>query len=208
MSADPRCFCFEQPNEEMVFNKSVSKLMALLQESSRAALVSPQNVYSFHHGKEWVHSASEPMPDTLFHSISAEFVIPFKDIADNDLNLIARAILPLCEDMSRQFTQNIYRVVGAAAESVGNVVDAKAAGSIEASFFEMMSKIEFGVDRDGKVRLPQIHVGREAYEKLRETMENMSPEAATKFEQLKAQKSEEALRREAERKARFRSVKG
>lgn len=207
MTTDPRCFCFDLPDEEKAFTRSLNNLIATLQEDSRAALVSPQNVHRLYHGSEWVRAAREPIEDTSFNRISAEFLVPFKDIADNDLNLIARSILPLCENMSKQFAQNVYRVVGAAAEGVGNVVDARAAGSMEASLLEMMSKIEFGVDRDGKVRLPQIHVGREGYDKLREAAANMTPEAVARFEKLKAEKSQQALNREAERKARFRSEK-
>lgn len=203
---DPRIFCFERPEEEEAFDHSMTKLMGMLQERSRATFVSPQNVLRMNHGRQWVHSAREPQPDNSMHSISTEWVIPFREIADNDLSLIARSILPVCEDMSRQFAQNMYGVVGAAAERVGNVVDAKAAGSVGASLIEMMSKIELGVDRDGNVSMPQIHAGAEAYEKLVSAMENMDPAVVAEFERLKQEKSRQALEREAERRAKFRKA--
>jgi hypothetical protein len=78
------------------------------------------------------------------HTISAEWTIPFKDIADNDLNLIARTILPMNDEMEKQFAINMYAVVGAAAEKVGNVVSARAAGSFSQSMLEMFKKIELG----------------------------------------------------------------
>ena len=140
--------------------------------------------------------------------ISTEWTIPFKEITDNDLGLIARSILPVCEEMSRQFAQNMYGVVGAAAERVGNVVDARAAGSVAASLIEVMSKIELGVDRDGNVTMPQIHAGSEAYGKLVEAMENMEPDVAAELERLKLERSQEALDREAERRAKFRRADG
>lgn len=201
--ADPRIFCFERPEEEKAFELSVTKLLGMLQERARATLVSPRNVLRMNHGRQWVHSAREPEPDTSMHSISSEWLIPFKEIADNDLGLIARSLLPVSEDMTRQFTHNMYGVVGAAAERVGNVVDAKAAGSVAASLFEMMSKIELDVDRDGNVSMPQIHAGSEAYEKLLEAMQNIDPELEAEFERLKHEKSRQALDREAERRAKF-----
>jgi hypothetical protein len=202
--ADPRIFCFERPEEEKAFALSVTRMLGALQERERATFVSNQNVLRLNHGRQWVHSAREPEPDTSMHSISSEWLIPFKEIADNDLGLIARSLLPVSEDMARQFAQNMYGVVGAAAEQVGNVVDAKAAGSVAASLIEMMSKIELGVDRDGNVSMPQIHAGSDAYEKLVEAMQNMDPKDAAEFERLKQEKSRQALEREAERRAKFR----
>ncbi|MCW6536881.1 hypothetical protein [Sphingomonas lycopersici] len=201
---DPRIFCFERPEDLTAFELSVTKLIGRLHEREQSMFVSPRNVLRMNHGRQWVHSARAPEPDTSMHSISTEWLIPFKDIADNDLGLIARSILPVSEDMSRQFAQRMYGVVSAAAESVGNVVDAKIAGSVTASLIEMMSKIELGVDREGNVSMPQIHVGPEAYDKLAKALENMEPEVAAELERLKEEKSQQALQREAERRAKFR----
>jgi hypothetical protein len=180
----------------------------MLQERARATFVSAENVLRLNHGRHWVHAARDPEPDTSMHNISTEWLIPFNDIADNDLGLIARSLLPVSDDMARQFAQNMYGVVGAAAERVGNVVDAKAAGSIAGSLIEMMSKIELSVDRDGNVSMPQIHVGSEAYEKLVEAMQNIDPELEAEFERLKQEKSRQALDREADRRAKFRRDEG
>lgn len=204
MTDDPRISCFERADDLGAFELSVTKLIGRLHEREQSIFVSPHNVLRMNHGSQWVHSARAPEPDTSMHSISTEWLIPFKDIADNDLSLIARAIQPISEDMSRQFAQRMYGVVSAAAESVGNVVDAKIAGSVTASLIEMMSKIELGVDRDGNVSMPQIHVGPEAYDKLAKALENLEPEVAAELERLKKEKSQQALEREAERRAKFR----
>lgn len=205
--ADPRIFCFERPAEEEAFARSVTRMLGALQERERATFVSNRNVLRMNHGRQWVHSAREPEPDTSMHSISSEWLVSFKEIADNDLSLIARSLLPVSEDMARQFALNMYGVVGAAAEQVGNVVDAKAAGSVAASLIEMMSKIELGVDRDGNVSMPQIHAGPDAYAKLVEAMQNIDPKDAAEFERLKQEKSRQAIEREAERRAKFRRAK-
>jgi hypothetical protein len=202
---DPRFFCFERPGDEEAFERSLMKLLAELNERTREALVSRRNVLRLNHGRYWVHSARDPETDTCMQSISAEWLIPFREIADNDLDLIRRAILPVSEEMSRQFAQSMYSMVGAAAERVGNVVDVKKEGSVSQSLIDMMSKIEFGVDRDGNVSMPQIHAGPEAAEKFAVELENMAPEVAARLERLRLEKTQQALDREAERRAKFRT---
>jgi hypothetical protein len=201
---DPRFWCFERREEENAFEASVMAFLGQLQKRSRETFVSEQNVLRMSHGRNWVHSARDPEPDITMHKISAEYTIPFKDIADNDLSLIERTILPINEEMEKQFAQNMYGVVGAAAERVGNVVDARAAGSFAQSMLEMFQKIEFGVDRDGNVSLPQIHVGTDTFERISKEMKNVPPEIEAEIEQLKAEKIQAALDREVERKAKFR----
>lgn len=203
---DPRFGCFERTGDEEAFEASVASLLAKMQAESRQMFVSQQNVLRMNHGKTWVHAASDPEPDTSMHTISAGYEIPFKDIADNDLSLIARSILPLNEEMQKQFALNMYGVIGAGAEKVGNVVDAKATGSIAASMLEVLRKIELGVDRDGKVSMPQLHVGPEMAERIKKELKDVPPEIEAEIERVKAEKIQQALDREAERKAKFKRV--
>jgi hypothetical protein len=200
---DPRFRCFERAGDEEGFETSVASLLVKLQARSRQMFVSQQNVLRMNHGGTWVHAASEPEPDTSMHTISAEYAIQFKDIADNDLSLIARSILPLNEEMEKQFALNMYGMIGAAAEKVGNVVDAKAVGSLAASMLEILRKIELGVDRDGTVSMPQLHVGPEMAERIKKELKNVPPEIEAEIERVKAEKIHEALDREAARKAKF-----
>ena len=201
--SDPRIFCFEGNAYQREFEASVTSLIARLQDRSRKMFVSEHNVLRMNHGSSWLHSAREPEPDTTMHTISAETVIPFKGIAENDLGLIAETILPISEEMERQFTQNMYGLIGAGAEKVGNVVDAKQAGSFPLSMLEMFRKIEIDVDRDGNVSMPQIHVGSDMYERVTTEMQNVPTELAAEFEQVKAEKIRLAHEREVARKAKF-----
>jgi hypothetical protein len=205
---DPRIHCFERPADNEAFERSVVALMVKLQEKSRKTFVSEHNVLRINHGSNWVHSARNPEPDTTMHTLSSEWTIPFKDIAENDLGLIGRTILPVSEEMDKQFAQNMYGVVGAAAQKVGNVVDAKAAGSFGASMLEMFRKLELGVDRDGNVSMPQMHVGPDLYARLPEEMSKVSREINAEIERVKAEKIQDALDREAERKAKFKRAEG
>ena len=200
---DPRFRCFERISDDRAFENSVVKLLGQLQSRSRQMFISEQNTLHMNHGGAWVNAASNPEPDTSMHTISAELMIPYKDIADNDLGLIARSILPLSEEMEKQFAFNMYGMVNTAAEKVGNVVDARAAGSIAESMLEILRKIELGVDRDGNVSMPQIHVGPEMFERITKELENVPPDLKAEIERVKAVKVEAALQGEADRKAKF-----
>jgi hypothetical protein len=206
--ADPRVRCFESPGDSEAFDRSVTALLGMLQERTRQTFVSEHNVLRMNHGSNWVHTARDPEPDTTMHSISAEWTIPFKDIAENDLGLIGRTIFPISDEMEKQFAQNMYGVVGAAAQKVGNVVDATPAGSFAKSMLEMFRKLELGVDREGNVSMPQMHVGPELYARLPEEMSKVPPELSAEIERVKAEKIQAALDREAERRGRFKRVAG
>jgi len=200
---DPRFRCFERADEETAFDASVTMLVGRMQARSRQMFVSEENTLRMNHGGSWIHAAQDPESDTTMHTISVESLIPFKDIAENDLGLIARTILPLNEEMEKQFAQSMYGVIGAAAEKVGNVVDAKAAGSFANSMLEMFRKIEIGVDREGNISMPQLHVGPAMAEKIANELQDVPPEIEAEIEQVRAEKVQSALDREAERKAKF-----
>ncbi|BBI21283.1 hypothetical protein EKJ_21300 [Qipengyuania flava] len=155
------------------------------------------------HGQAWVHSARDPEPNTSMHRMSAEWSVPYAKIVENDLGLIASTLVPVKDELDRQFASNIYSVVGAAADRVGNVVEAKKAGSFAESMLEMLEKIELGVDREGNVSMPQIHAGPDAYEKIVKEIDNVPQDISDRIEKLKEKKIQEALEREEKRKNKF-----
>ena len=105
--------------------------------------------------------------------------------------------------MHRQFAQMLYSTVGAACDQTGNTVDAKAEGSLENAFMAMMEKVQFSVDKNGKVNLPEVHVAPYIGARMIAALEATPPEYKERLEALKARKIEEALGREVERKAKF-----
>lgn len=203
---DPRLVCFEKPDDERAFSTSLTLAMGALHKQSSQMFVCENNVLRFNHGSRWVHSAREVDEEPAMRTISAEWLIPFKDIAENDLGLIERSMAPVSESMDRQFAQNLYGVVGAAATKVGNVIDAREEGSVAQSFLAMLRKIEFGVDRDGNISMPQMHVSPEMGDRMLKELRNQPPEFELEVEQIKAEKAKAALAREAERKAKFKKA--
>ncbi len=134
--------------------------------------------------------------------MSAEINVSFNDIIDNNLNKIPEAISQVLETFRQQFAAALYSTISEACERSGNVVSAQTAGSFAASFMDAIKKIEFGVNRDGKVSLPEIHIGHDPQEIIAE-LEAQPPEYHLEFERIKSEKIAEALERETIRKSRF-----
>lgn len=138
---DPRVIHFESKEDMAAFDQSLMKLMGVRQDQARANFVREYNILRMNHGGSWRHSARTEKPDTAMHHIASEMTIHFKGIADSDSDLIGRSLIPVNEDMQRQFSQNMYAVVRAAADKVGSVVNAKEVGSFAQSILEMFRKM-------------------------------------------------------------------
>ena len=74
-------------------------------------------------------------------TLSSGWEIKFDDLVRGDLSLIRGKLSTVTQDMQRQFMEMLYATISASTDATGNVVDAKAAGSISASFLEMLKKL-------------------------------------------------------------------
>jgi hypothetical protein len=198
-----RVFCFVDDDKIRGFDRAYTMLMRELHKRQTSMYVNEDNILHYNHGANWIRSAREDDEGPQMQTLSTEWSIPFQSIVDNDLSLIETGLRNAVESLSAQFARSIYSVVGAAAERVGNVVSEKETGSGAQSFLEMLKKIEFGVDRDGNVSLPEMHVGPDMAEKLINELKSQPPEFGEEVERVKAERSELALQKEAERKAKF-----
>jgi hypothetical protein len=166
--------------------KSVVAFLAKIQRGIVAKHLSPENTHRLRHGGTWAHPGLPNTSDGKFETHASIAEISFEDIVKHDLSVIDRFAQKLAQDMERQFAQLMYSTVSAAADQVGNTVDAKAAGSTREAFAEMLEKIEFASDKFGNVRLPEIHAGPEAAAKLRKSLDDAPPAFQRRIEEIKA----------------------
>lgn len=185
------------------FNTAFTHMLAKLQQEIISQYISPGNTHRFRHGGDWKHPGAPEAIGYGMQTHSAVVETQFQDLIDNDLDSIERNARHLTEAMQRQFAQMIYSTVGAACDQTGNIVDAKAEGSLEDAFMVMIEKIQFSADKSGKVNLPEVHVAPDTGARMIAALEATSPEYKERLEILKARKIEEALEREVERKAKF-----
>lgn len=204
--ADPRIICFERKEDIAAFDASLSKLLSVMQKRAQQSFINEENVLRMNHGGSWIHTARESESDTKLHTLSAEWQIPYKEIANNDLSLISKTVISVHNNMLEQFTKNMYDVIGDAAENVGNSVTTDQNQSFAVTFLEILRKIELGVDKDGNVCMPQIHVGMQLAKRIEQDLNNIDPHLAAEIEKVKATKIEEAQVTERKRKSKFKSL--
>lgn len=160
-----------------------------------------ENSERYTHGRSWKQLANPQGGDGEMQQLSAESELGFQDIVDGNVGALVREL----EKISATFRQHIGRMLvetlEEATDRTGNTVDAKAAGGFPQAYLEMLRKIEFGVDRQGKVSLPQLMCADPAG--MAAQLEAQPPEFHDELNRLKEQKIQKALKDEDKRKAKF-----
>lgn len=188
---------------EAEFHRSFVMLLEKVQKGTLKKYLNPENTHRFKHGGQWANPAAPDLLPTDIKTHSTETEVSFSKLVDHDLSVIDQVLGQINEDLERQFAQQMYSTVSAAADAVGNTIDAKEAGSPREAFAKMLEKIQFSADKLGNVTLPTIHLAPETLRILQRSAADAPPEFHQRIEAIKAKKTEEALEREARRKARF-----
>lgn len=169
---------------------------------SQHAYIDPRNVQRFLHGRSWQsHQSYDPDQVSELKHHQHQMSIKFDDIMLRRLELIENTLNELSGEMAEAFIRSLYSTVSEVCDKYGNVVNA---GKEPArAYIEMLEKIEFGVDRNGSVSIPQIHAGTAAIETFRRDKTMNSIEFEEKVAKITKIKSAEALEKEVARKAKF-----
>jgi hypothetical protein len=194
---------FTYYREALAFEGALVRKFDEIQKLIVSQYLRPETTQRFRHGGGWNNPSDPKAPAVQWHTHSVETATRFDDIVNNDLSALDRTLAAFREAMERQFAQMLYSTVSEAASQVGNVVDAKAAGSLADAFMATMEKIQFTADKDGKVSFPEVHAAPEMAARMVATLEAASQEFRDRLDGVMARKTEEALTREAERKAKF-----
>ena len=196
----PFPFDAERAAFQRSFNASVSALLREMQKT----FLSSDNFLGYNHGRRWKsHAVAEGDSVGEFTPHTAEIVTKFDDIIAGDLSIISKTTEEILRCIQAQFMKVMYSAVEEASEKSGNIVSAKSSGSKAQAFLEMLKKIEFGVDRDGRPLLPEIHASPEVADAMLKELSNQGPEFQAEVERTKRKKIEAALQREEDRMLKF-----
>ena len=185
------------------FTSDFYKLIGDLYTKKVNAILDPRNVQRLCHGISWrTHSGDEEAKkESTMQQHQLEHSVKFEDVVQHKLELIPATIQTIVTGMESELMRSLYATLSKSTEKSGNVVDAKQHGSMRAAFLEMLRKIEFGVDENGNVSLPEIHVG--PGNPLQLELEKGGPAFKAQVDALIKEKSEAALKREDERTSKF-----
>lgn len=186
------------------FSEAFTKQVAGELQKRRDELISPRNVQKFSHGRMWQTKPTEHDDEVgEMQAHSFEFLSRFDDVVNHDLAKFVEAKNGLVEGLMARLQASLYQTISRSTEKSGNTVVVGPELSPAEAFLAALETIEFGVDENGEVSLPQIHMGREAIEKTIADIEAQGPEFTKRIERVKAEKSELARQRERERLAKF-----
>lgn len=186
------------------FSEAFTKQVAAELQKRHDGLISPRNAQKFQHGRMWKTKPTEHGDESgEMQAISVEFLSKFDDVVNHDLAKFVEARNRLVEGLMAQFQASLYQTISQSTEKSGNTVVAGPGQSPAETLLAALERIEFGIDENGEVSLPQIHMGQEAFEKTIADLEAKGPKFTERVEQVKAKKSELARQRESERLAKF-----
>lgn len=186
------------------FHEAFVRQVAAELEKRREELISPRNAQKFSHGRMWKTKPTEYGDEAgEMQAHSVEFLSRFDDVVNHDLSKFVEARRNLVEGLMGQFQASLYQTISQSTEKSGNTVAVGPGQSPADAFLAALEMIEFGIDENGEVSLPQFHMGREAFEKTIADLEARGPEFTERLNHVKAEKSNLARQRESERLAKF-----
>ena len=173
-------------------------------EQRMELLISSRNALVLRHGQTWEFAREDQSTHKGGLELSsAESVIHFEAVVNNDLEAFRENLHSIVEQFISQMSRKVYETVSEGASEVGNVVSAAESDSLAEAFVEMIEKIEFGVDEQGRVTLPSIHARPEYVDAMMEELNAQGPDFEQRVEDIKKKKAAEAIQREQDRRARF-----
>lgn len=190
--------------EDSAFMSSFGQHIAQKVSDLRSEYMSNENTQRFMHGTDWQpHNSSTPDDVSKLQKHSFYVTLSKQQVIDADLSALFKKIEDVAAEIDASTRQMLYQTVSAAAEGVGNVVSGggKLVGE---AFYEMIERLEFGVDKNGEPTLPQIHAGAETLRALRDDpLLHSDTEFRQRLESLIETKKDHARAKEANRVARF-----
>lgn len=185
------------------FNDAFTTALRRAHKKFVANFILPENIQRFYHGSGWRYPGNASAGEGHMQEIASELTTKLDDVILQDLSLLNQAFRKVNDDMQRQFAHIMYSTMSTACDTTGNVVDAQKEGSLANGFITMLEKIELAADKNGEVKMPEIHAAPEIAERMMKELQASSPEFQERVKMIKEKKIAEALDREAARKAKF-----
>lgn len=189
--------------EHSAFMRSFAKEVHERMKAEQSQFISAANVQSFNHGIQWQsHNSSNPDDVSTMQSLRNEIAIDVSDLVSYKISALEATIRGLTSSMIESFLREMYATAGKACEASGQSVDGKGK-SFGETFIEILEKLEFGVDREGKPVMPDIHVGPDGFEKIKNDPSIHSPEIKLRIDEITERKQREAVERERARRGKY-----
>lgn len=197
---------FSFPERTDQFDEALTRLIQILTREKRAKFMPPENVMNYSHGTKWVATSSDSSDKEEEMKVhTTETMISMQDVREHNLAALPSFTTDIVKQMHQSMQKMIYQTISDSCDKTGNSIIAKDYETTADAFLATLKKIEFGVDREGKVSLPEFHVGTGFFEAVKKEVESKGEDFKKEVDKVIQEKSEAALEREKQRIARFKT---
>lgn len=174
-------------------------------DQARRQVGGSDEVQRFSHGGSWQsHHSYAPDRVDQMQRIEHETRLCFEDIMEGRLDVIERTVDEISNSMADSFAKAFYQMISDTCEESGNVIDGST-GSLGEQMLKAIEQVEYLVDRDGQVSLPEFRMHPSLVKRLHSDPSLQEPALLARVEEVKKLKIAQALAEEAARKFKFRS---
>lgn len=195
---------FSHHKESKVFSESLQKFIAIENKKRMSAFLSTENMYVLHHGNTFSSTVNDES-DLSKHSVDIEF--EYADVRLYKIEQFYQFLNTIIEQMCSQMTRTLYQTISDTCDKTGNVINnVQNTMSNPEAFLEMLKKIEFNVDKNGNILMPSIHLHPSQAKKFMDEIKAQGEEYSNLIEEIKKEKSEQAIQKENERLLKFAGI--
>lgn len=176
--------------------------------ASSESIIPAKNHLSYRHGRQW-RSAHASDAETIheFEAVETSATIPTSSIIDHDLSCISKFLSEFSGNLQGQLWQRIFADIDKHSKGTERSIDAAELSLIEAQL-EGLAAVEFGVDDFGRPSIPEMRMGKTAFDKYQEEIAKLSERERAEYEaktkSIIDEKSRLATENEARRISKFR----
>lgn len=168
-------------------------------------VIPTENIHKFAHGAGWSFQNDQGGEGAgQFQAHSVGHMMEGSERLDCDMGAMGRHVDAIVDKFMAGMRQSLFQTLDTTTQQTGNVVKwSQSAQDAPAAFLEMIQKVDFGVDEDGKPTLPSFLEISAEFRNALEQHSSTHPEYRAEVERIKAAKQQAAFEREAARKAKF-----
>ncbi len=197
---------FSFPERASQFNEALTGLIQILTREKRAKFMPSENVMNYSHGIKWVAVSSDSSEEESEMKVhTTEAMISMHDVRKHNLAALSSFATDIVKQMHQSMQKMVYETLSESCDKTGNSINAKDYTTIADAFLATLKKIEFGVDRAGKVSIPEFHVDPKTLAAFKKTAEAKGESFQKEVDKVIQEKTNAALEKEKKRIARFKT---
>ena len=179
---------FSNKKESEMFTESLNDFIFKANRKKMSAYMSTENMYTLHHGSSFGFTDNNESELTE-HTVNIEF--EYSNIRLYKIEQFYEFISDFIEQINSEMAKNMFKTLSDTCEKTGNIVDVKQKTITNAeAFLEMIQKVEFSVDKNGKVLVPTVYLHPSQSQKFMDELKAQGKEYTNKVEEIQKEKSE------------------